>query len=104
MAAKNWKQALNLGHHSTNLVFNNFAYILFLGFLAVIYIANAHYAEKRVRDIQRAQKEIKELRWQYMSVKSELMRESTQSQLKEVVDENGLVSNGNSVKVVDLEK
>ena len=85
-------------------MFNNFVYILFLGFLAIIYIANAHYAEKKVRDIQRAQKEIRELRWQYMSVKSELMRKSTQSQIGDAVKEDGLRSIGTSVKVIRVDE
>ena len=104
MAKKNWTQLFNLGEHSTNLVFNNFVYILFLGFLAIVYIANAHYAEKRVRDIQRTQKEIRELRWQYMSVKSELMRKSTQSQIEDAVKEDGLRSIGTSVKVIKVDR
>jgi Bacteriodetes cell division protein (FtsL-like) len=102
--AKNWTSALNLGHHSTELVVKNFVYILFLGFLSIIYIVNAHYAERRVRQIQKTQKEIKELRWQYMSVKAELMRKSTQGQIEDAVAANGLRSEGTAVKVIEISK
>lgn len=94
----------NIGQRSTELVFNNFVYILFLGFLSIVYIVNAHFAEKRVREIQKTQKEIKELRWQYMSVKAELMRKSTQNQIGEAVEANGLKSGGTSIKVIEVEK
>ncbi len=55
-------QALNVSQHTTNIVFGNFSYVMFLGFLAIVYIANAHFAEKGVRRIQLLQKEIKELK------------------------------------------
>lgn len=73
--------ALNVSRHTTNLVFDNFKFLLFLGGLGLAYIANAHFAEKRVRRIQSLQKEIKELKWEYTSVKSETMYKSMQSQI-----------------------
>ena len=48
---------LNIPQHTTNWVFGNFQFLLFLCFLAIVYIANAHFAERNVRDIQRLQKE-----------------------------------------------
>ena len=82
--------ALNVSQHTTNLVFGNFKFMLFLGFLGIIYIANAHFAEKNVRRIQLKQKEMKELKWEYTSIKSETMYKSMQSQIDESLDPKGV--------------
>ena len=82
--------ALNVSQHTTNLVFGNFKFMLFVGFLGIIYIANAHFAEKNVRRIQLKQKEMKELKWEYTSIKSETMYKSMQSQIDESLDPKGV--------------
>jgi hypothetical protein len=64
--------------------------VLFIGFLCVIYIANAHFAEKGVRRIQQMQKEIRELKWEYTSIKSETMYKSMQSQMDASLEPAGL--------------
>jgi phage-related holin len=84
------KDFLNVSQNTTSFVFGNFSYILFLGFLGIIYIANAHLAEKKVREIQRLQKEIKEHKWEYMSIKSNLMFKSMQSQIDTTLESTGL--------------
>lgn len=99
--AKNWSKYLNVSDASTNLIFGNLGFVLFLGFLAIVYIANAHYAERKVREIQITQKEIRDLRWEYVSMKADLMRRSTQTQMQEQVEEFGLRSTGAGVKVID---
>ena len=63
---------------------------MFLAFLAAIYIANSHYAERKVRQIQTLQKELKEERWRYMSLKSQLMYESKQVKVARRASELGL--------------
>ena len=40
---------------------SNLMYIFFLIFLAMVYIANAHWTEKKVRKIDRLQRDIREL-------------------------------------------
>ncbi len=58
----------------------------FLMLLALIYIANGYVAEKTIREIDKTSRDIKELRSEYISVKSELMFKSRQSQVaKEVM-------------------
>jgi Bacteriodetes cell division protein (FtsL-like) len=92
----------NVSHHSTQWVFNNFNYVLFLGFLGIVYIANAHFAEKNVRDIQRIQKEIKELKWEYTSIKSETMYKSMQSQMDVRLESTGLDLEAEGPKVIQV--
>jgi hypothetical protein len=92
--------ALNVSQHTTDLVFGNFTYLMFLGFLGIVYIANAHLAERSVRQIQALQKEIKELKWEYTSIKSETMYKSMQSQMDESLEPVGLDLEHRGLKVI----
>ena len=65
-------------------------FFLFLALLAVIYIYNGHFADKTIRQINRLAKEVKELQYEYKSVKSELMFRSKQSELAKAVEPLGL--------------
>ena len=62
-----------MGFFSSDTIIKNLPFILFLGFLAVIYIANAHLAERNVRQIQETRRELKEMRWYYMTLQAENM-------------------------------
>ena len=73
-----------------SLVLKNLPFVLFLSFLTVISIANAHYAEKQVRQIQTLQSEVKELKRQYNSLKSETMFKSRLAEVGEDVESLGL--------------
>ncbi len=91
--SKGFREYTALGNISAELVFKNLPFILFLSFIAMIYIANAHYSEKKVREIQNLQSELKQQRWQYMSLKSELMFDSKRSEVLKAVAPLGLKSN-----------
>jgi Bacteriodetes cell division protein (FtsL-like) len=97
-------RSFDVSRQSTQWVFDNFNYLLFLGFLSIIYIANAHFAEKSIRDIQKAEKEIKELKWEYISIKSETMYKSMQSQLEGRVSDQRLFLEAEGPKVISLEE
>ena len=56
-------------------------FFLFLALLAVVYIYNGHYADKTMRKINRTAKEVKELKYEYIAVKSKVMFQSKQSEL-----------------------
>lgn len=83
-------QIFDLNYWSSDLILQNLPFVGFLGFLAVVYIANAHFAERNVRNIQMLQREIKELRWHYMSLESEIMYKSKRSEMVNDVKEDGL--------------
>jgi hypothetical protein len=68
----------------------NLPFFLFLAFLAVVYIYNGHYADHVVRDIGRTGRELKELQYEYKSLKSEVMFRSKQSELAKAVEPFGL--------------
>jgi len=88
--SKSFKEYTEVGNLSAELIFKNLPFVLFLSFIAMIYIANAHYSEKKVRQIQTLQAELKQQRWQYMSLKSELMYQSKRSEVIKKVKPLGL--------------
>ena len=74
-----------LGTISAELVLKNFPFVIFIGFLMIAYIANAHFSEKKVRQIQKRQSEVKELRWEFYSIKANLMYSTMQSEVVKAV-------------------
>ncbi len=62
-------------------VVNNLPFLAFLAIIAIIYIANTYYAEKTFKDIEATKVELKELRYQYITTKSNLMYLSKQSEI-----------------------
>lgn len=80
-----WKRWLNY----QSLV-HQVPFFLFLTVLAVIYIYNGHYADKTIRNISKTAREVKELQWEYKTVKSEVMFQSKQSELIKAVEPLGL--------------
>ena len=71
-------------------IMKNIGFFLFLASLAVVYIYNGHYADKVSRDINRTGKELKELQYEYKTLKSEVMFRSKQSELAKAVEPFGL--------------
>lgn len=82
---KGWKRWLNY-----QSVVKQVPFFLFLALLAVIYIYNGHYADKTIRAINQRTKEVKELQYEYVDVKSKVMGQSKQSELEKVVEPMGL--------------
>jgi Bacteriodetes cell division protein (FtsL-like) len=83
---KNWSSMFMGGKWITD----NINFFLFLSVLAVLYIANGHVADKTIRDINKTQKEIKQLQFEYKTVKSELMYRSEESQVLKAAEPLGL--------------
>ncbi|MDX9847555.1 MAG: FtsL-like putative cell division protein [Tenuifilaceae bacterium] len=71
-------------------VTNQIPYVLFLAFLAIVYIANRYKYEKLVREGQQMQIEVKNLRAESITTASQLMFISKQSQVARMVQEKGL--------------
>lgn len=80
-----WKRVLNY----TSIV-RQMPFFLFLAALAVVYIYNGHRADKLNRDIARTTKELKELQYEYKTVKGEVLFRSKQSELVKAVAPLGL--------------
>ena len=71
-------------------IVKNVPFFLFLTALAVVYIYNGHYADKTARDINKVNTELKELQYEYKTLKSEVMFRSKQSELAKAVEPLGL--------------
>lgn len=84
-AAFYWKRVLNY-----QAVVRQIPFFLFLTFLAVIYIYNGHRADKTVRAIGKIGRELKELQYEYKTVKGDVLFRSRQSELVKAVEPLGL--------------
>jgi Bacteriodetes cell division protein (FtsL-like) len=80
-----WKQVFNY-----NRIVKNIPFFLFLALLAIIYIYNGHHADKLIRKISATEKNIKELEYEYKTVKSDLIFRSKASELVKAVEPLGL--------------
>lgn len=65
-------------------------FIVFLALIAVFYIANGYYADDKIREVNKISNQLKELRSEYISTKSELMFTSKQSEIAKSVEPLGL--------------
>lgn len=65
-------------------------FLFFLTILGMLYIANKHYAEKNIRQIEKLNKELKELKWEHLTAKSELVSRSKQSEVAKLTKTFGL--------------
>ncbi len=77
-----------------------FPYLLFLALLAFVYITNDYVLENKVRRISSLERQVKELRYEYISVKSDLMTLSKQSQLEKRLEGLGIKENKEPVKAI----
>lgn len=80
-----WKKWLNY-----QSIVRQVPFFVFLALLAVVYIYNGHYADKTIRDINKTSKQLKELQYEYKSVKGDVLFRSKQSELIEAVKPLGL--------------
>ena len=75
---------------SRSNVVESLPFVFFLTFIGVLYIANGYYAERTVRDLYRVGNELKELRSEYITLKSDLNYKSKQSQVAQATEILGI--------------
>ena len=63
-----WKKWLNY-----QAIVRQVPFFVFLALLAVVYIYNGHYADKTIRDINKTSRELKKLKYEYKSVKGDVL-------------------------------
>jgi hypothetical protein len=80
-----WKRLL-----SYKWVVKNIPFFLFLSLLAVLYIYNGHFSDRLIKKINTTEKHIKELEYEYKTVKSEVIFRSKASELAKAVEPMGL--------------
>ena len=95
--SKKKKETVSVSKSLANIFSGNFLskdnaveflpFIFFLTFLGIIYIANGYYAEKIARELHKTGNEVKELRSEYITIKSDLNYKSKQSQVAQATEE-----------------
>jgi len=89
-----------------DIIMKQFPFVIFITLLGIIYIANRYSAEKIVRKTQIIQNELKELRAEQISITSELMQLSQQSEVYKLVSQNelGLNESIEPPKTIEVKK
>lgn len=82
------KKRWSLKYHQW--IVKNIPFYFFLAALTVLYIANGHYADKLVRKINTTDKNLKELEYEFKTVKRDVIFRSKQSELAKAVEPLGL--------------
>ena len=85
-------------------VIHNFLFVVAIVFIGVIEIFNTHMAVRLNRGINKKQETIKELRWEYMTVKTEMNQKSKQSELQKILEPYGLKSLQEPPKKIEVKK
>ncbi|MCB0401607.1 MAG: hypothetical protein KDD41_05950 [Flavobacteriales bacterium] len=75
---------------SSDNVVKQLPFIFFLTFLGILYIANGYYAQRTVRELQKVNDELKALRSEYITIKSDLNYNSKQSQVAQATEPYGI--------------
>lgn len=65
-------------------------FLLFLALLGILYIANIYYAEKRIREINDTHRELKELRYEYITGKTRMEDQRKQSEIVKKLENEGI--------------
>ena len=78
---------LHFSGWSAKVFLKNLPFIVFLGLLCTVYIANSHYALRKIREIKIKQENLKQLRWHYMTIQTDLMYSNKHSEVVRNVEE-----------------
>ena len=62
-------------------IVKNIPFFLFMAAMAVLYIANGHMADNRIRKINDTARKLKDLQYEYKTLKSEMMFKSRESEM-----------------------
>ena len=71
-------------------ILKHFSFLMFLALLAIIYIANGHWADNTIRDINVTAKQVKDMEYEYKNLKSLEMYRSRESQIMQAAGALGL--------------
>lgn len=75
-------------------------FLLFLVGIAFFYIANSYYLEKLAREIDKLNREMKELHFEYVSIKSQVMFESRQTEMVRKLKKTGITESVEPVQKI----
>jgi hypothetical protein len=73
-----------------DLVIRNIPFVLYLTFIALFYIWNSYTIDKTVREIDKTDKELKELRSEFITGKSDLMYKCKMTEVAKNIEMYGI--------------
>jgi len=83
-------------------IVKNVPYFLFLSVMAIIYIANGHYADNTIRNINKTTRLLKEQEYEFKTLNGKLMFQNRLSEVAKSVEPIGLKENiQQPVKITD---
>ncbi|MEO1013362.1 MAG: FtsL-like putative cell division protein [Bacteroidota bacterium] len=85
----------------------NWLFIIFTSFLATVMIGSSHSADKKVHEITALSEKVKELRSEFVDMRSHVQRLKLESTITHIVEEKGLYPSENppqKIKVTSTEK
>ncbi|MEK6151804.1 FtsL-like putative cell division protein [Flavobacteriaceae bacterium 3-367] len=68
----------------------NWLFIIFASFLATVMIASSHSADRKVHQVAALNEEVKELRSEFVDIRSDVQRMKLESTVMQTVAEDGL--------------
>lgn len=83
-------------------ILKNIGFFLFLAVLAVVYIANGHMSDNRIRKINETARKLKDLQYEYKTLKSEMMFKSRESEMVKASGPLGLTTDTTSPAKIKL--
>lgn len=86
-----WMSIISGNFLAKENVVKSLPFVFYLTLLGILYIANGYNAEKLVRELDDVNDELKELRSEYITIKSDLNYESKQSQVAEKTEAFGVM-------------
>ena len=85
-------------------IVRNVPLFMCLAFIALVHISNNHYAEKTLRQTKELEKEVKKLKWQYISTDAQLNTKLKQSSIADLVANQKLEELVNPPHKIEVEK
>lgn len=85
---KQHKRRWALGYN--RWIVKNIPFYFFTAALAIFYIANGHYADKMMRKINATERHLKEMEYEFKTVKRDVIFRSKESELARAVEPLGL--------------
>jgi Bacteriodetes cell division protein (FtsL-like) len=82
----------------------NLQYSVFLVFLGLFYIANAHFSEKTIRKIHAIEQDIRKLNWEFTEIEAKRMEKSRPGALTSLVGPLGLTMDKERIHKIHIPK
>ncbi|MDP4285893.1 MAG: FtsL-like putative cell division protein [Bacteroidota bacterium] len=67
-------------------IVKNIPFYFFIAAIAILYIANGHYADKTIRKISTTEKNLKEMEYEFKTVKQDVIFRSKESEIAKAVE------------------